>query len=68
MAPLADDQFNEVQSAKVQTLLHERMETMPPEDFSEMLRTAIVEDEWMLILLGAVLGFFAGVAQVAFLF
>jgi uncharacterized membrane protein YheB (UPF0754 family) len=68
MAPLADPEFNADQSEAVRRLLEERMETMPPEDFSEMLRTAVVEDEWMLIMLGAVLGFFAGWLQIAFVF
>ena len=37
-----------------------RMRTMGPADFSEMLRTAMREDEWLLYLHGAVLGFGAG--------
>lgn len=68
MAPLADPDFNAGQSDAVRQLLEERMKTMPPEDFSEMLRTAVVEDEWMLIMLGAVLGFLAGWLQIAFVF
>ncbi|HKJ35890.1 MAG TPA: hypothetical protein VKA36_04930 [Solirubrobacterales bacterium] len=68
MAPLSDPEFNRSQSDAVRALLEERMETMDPEDFSEMLRTAVVEDEWMLIMLGAMLGFLAGVLQIAFVF
>jgi uncharacterized membrane protein YheB (UPF0754 family) len=68
LAPLADHAFGHGQSAAVRRLLEERMRAMPPEDFAELLRTAIVEDEWMLITLGAVLGFGAGVLQIAFLF
>ena len=68
MAPLSDPDFNRSQSDAIRRLLEDRMQTMPPEDFSEMLRTAVVEDEWMLIMLGAVLGFGAGVMQIAFVF
>lgn len=39
------------------------MVELPPDDFAEMLRTAIEEDEWMLVLVGAVLGFVAGCLQ-----
>lgn len=68
MDPLSDPEFNEQQSAQVQALLERRMHTMPPEDFSEMLRTAMEEDEWMLIMLGTILGFLAGILQIAFVF
>jgi hypothetical protein len=36
------------------------MRELSPEDFSEMLRTAMREDEWLLYLHGAVLGLAAG--------
>ena len=68
MKPFADKDFNQSQSEAIYTLLEARMQELPPEDFSEMLRTAVVEDEWMLILLGAVLGFLAGCMQIAFVF
>ncbi|MGI8727407.1 MAG: DUF445 domain-containing protein [Solirubrobacterales bacterium] len=68
MDPLSDPEFNRRQSEEVRALVEERMHTMPPEDFSEMLRAAMEEDEWMLIMLGSVLGFFAGVLQIAFVF
>jgi hypothetical protein len=38
---------------------------MSPQDFSEMLRTVIKEDEWLLYLHGAVLGFGAGLIHLA---
>jgi hypothetical protein len=38
---------------------------MAPHDFAEMLRTAIREDEWLLYLHGAVLGFGAGLIHLA---
>jgi hypothetical protein len=41
------------------------MREMAPRDFSEMLRTAIREDEWLLYLHGAVLGLGAGLLHLA---
>jgi hypothetical protein len=61
MTPLGDPEFNRRQSDRVRGLVAERMREMPPADFSEMLRSAMREDEWLLYLHGAVLGFGAGV-------
>lgn len=63
MTPLTDAAFNEQQSHRVYNLLQGRMLELPPEDFAEMLRSAITEDEWMLMMLGSVLGFGAGLLQ-----
>jgi hypothetical protein len=41
------------------------MRDLPPTDFSEMLRTATRQDEWLLLLHGAVLGFVAGLIHFA---
>ena len=60
MTPLRDPEFNKRQSTAIRTLISERMQEMEPADFSEMLRTAIREDEWLLYLHGAVLGLGAG--------
>jgi uncharacterized membrane protein YheB (UPF0754 family) len=60
MTPLADPEFNKRQSKRMHSLVAERMRELPPEDFSEMLRSAMREDEWLLLLHGAVLGFGAG--------
>jgi uncharacterized membrane protein YheB (UPF0754 family) len=60
MTPLTDDEFNRRQSTAIRELITARMREMPPRDFSEMLRTAIREDEWLLYLHGAVLGLGAG--------
>ena len=46
-------------------MIHERMRTMAPIDFVEMLRSAMKEDEWLLFLHGAVLGFGAGLIHLA---
>ena len=60
MTPLTDPEFNRMQSTSVRRLIADRMREMAPSDFSEMLRSAMKEDEWLLYLHGAVLGFGAG--------
>jgi hypothetical protein len=54
MTPLADPDFSKQQSEPVRKLIADRMRDMPYADFSEMLRTAMREDEWLLYLHGAV--------------
>ncbi len=65
VAPLADADFNRSQSDGIREFVAARMRRMDPEDFSEMLRTAMREDEWLLYLHGAVLGFGAGLLHLA---
>jgi uncharacterized membrane protein YheB (UPF0754 family) len=65
MTPLTDPEFNRAQSERVRTLIAGRMREMSPNDFVELLRSAIKEDEWMLYAHGAVLGFGAGVVHLA---
>jgi uncharacterized membrane protein YheB (UPF0754 family) len=60
MTPLVDEEFNRAQSSRVRKLFAARMRELPPADFSEMLRTAMREDEWLLYLHGAVLGLGGG--------
>jgi uncharacterized membrane protein YheB (UPF0754 family) len=65
MTPLADPEFNRRQSEAVRSLLADRMREMEPEDFQELLRSAMREDEWLLYLHGAVLGVFGGLVHLA---
>jgi uncharacterized membrane protein YheB (UPF0754 family) len=65
VTPMQDAQFNREQSKKMRTLICERMREMSSKDFSEMLRTVIREDEWLLYLHGAVLGFGGGLLHLA---
>jgi uncharacterized membrane protein YheB (UPF0754 family) len=65
LTPLTDPVFNRAQSERIRTLLAARMREMPYQDFVEMLRSAIKEDEWMLYAHGAVLGFGAGLVHLA---
>jgi uncharacterized membrane protein YheB (UPF0754 family) len=67
MTPLTDADFNREQSKKIRKLIAERMREMDSEDFSEMLRSAMKQDEWLLIAHGAVLGIVGGGLH-AFLF
>jgi hypothetical protein len=65
VTPLTDPDFNRRQSATIRKLIAGRMREMPVADFAEMLRTAMREDEWLLYLHGAVLGFGAGLVHLA---
>jgi uncharacterized membrane protein YheB (UPF0754 family) len=65
MTPLTDPEFNRRQSERVEELLSARMREMSYPDFVELLRSAIREDEWLLYLHGAVLGFGAGLIHLA---
>lgn len=60
--------FNRERAELTERLLRERMESLPPQEFQDLLRPCFQEDEMKLILTGAVLGFLAGLAQVFFLF
>ena len=65
MTPLTDPEFNRRQSEQIEELLSARMREMSYPDFVELLRSAIREDEWLLYLHGAVLGFGAGLVHLA---
>ncbi len=65
MSPLEDPDFSRNQSATMRKLIAERMRELPRKDFSELLRTATRQDEWLLLLHGAVLGFGGGLIHLA---
>ncbi|MCB1200063.1 MAG: DUF445 family protein [Leptospiraceae bacterium] len=52
----------------VRNMIFQRMKELPPEDFEPILRTAFQEDEYILILLGAVLGALVGLGQGVYMF
>ena len=52
----------------LETTMREKMIQLSPIEFEGVLRPAFQEDEWILILVGAVLGGLAGVSQLVFLF
>lgn len=63
--PLTDPEFSRVQSDELRGLFAQRIRELSSSDFSEMLRSAMREDEWLLLLHGAVLGFGAGLLHLA---
>jgi uncharacterized membrane protein YheB (UPF0754 family) len=65
MGPLSDPEFSATQSSTMRKLIGERMREMAPGDFADMLRTATREDEWLLLLHGAVLGLAGGLIHLA---
>jgi hypothetical protein len=60
--------FIENRSRLVEHVLVDRMKQMSPEEFQNLLRPCFQEDEWKLILAGAVLGLLAGFGQLFFVF
>jgi uncharacterized membrane protein YheB (UPF0754 family) len=65
ITPMSDPELNRRQGAAMRALIAARMREMTPQDFTEMLRTVMKEDEWLLYLHGAVLGFGAGLVHLA---
>lgn len=66
--PFEDPVFNRDRGVIVEKLFRERMESLSPEEFQDLLRPAFQEDEWILIAIGGALGFVAGVAQLFWVF
>jgi uncharacterized membrane protein YheB (UPF0754 family) len=65
MTPFRDPEFSRHQSEKIRKLFAARTRELPSRDFVDMLRSAFKEDEWMLYLHGAVMGFAGGVIHLA---
>jgi uncharacterized membrane protein YheB (UPF0754 family) len=63
MTPLTDPEFNVQQSASVRKLFENRIREMSYPDVVELLRSAIRQDEWLLLLHGAVLGLAGGLVH-----
>lgn len=66
-APIAfnDAEFSRQQSSKIYKFISGQMSQMGPDDFVEMLRSAIKQDEWLLFFHGGALGLFAGFLHLA---
>ncbi|MGG7102022.1 DUF445 domain-containing protein [Rhodococcus sp. 24CO] len=60
-----DAAFAESQSEKIRIFVTAQMNKLSPEDFSELLRSAVKQDEWLLFVHGAVLGSLAGFLHLA---
>lgn len=54
-------------SMNVKATIYNRMKDLPGEDFESLLRSAFQEDEWILIILGAVLGALVGLGQMFYM-
>ena len=67
LAPIAfeDAEFSKRQSGKIYRFIADQMRRMGPDDFVEMLRSAIKQDEWLLFFHGGALGLFAGLLHLA---
>ena len=63
-----DPVFEKDRADAVETIMRERMIALSSEEFQDLLRPCFQEDEIKLILVGAALGFWAGLAQVIFVF
>jgi uncharacterized membrane protein YheB (UPF0754 family) len=63
LTPFRDEEFSRQQSEKIRVLIAQRTKELPPEDFVEMMRSAIKEDEWMLYAHGAIMGAAGGYAH-----
>lgn len=51
------------QALDIEHTLHHKMASLPPDDFVGFLRPVFQEDEWKLVLVGAILGMVAGLLQ-----
>ncbi len=60
LTPFKDADFSRQQSEKIRALIAQRTKELPPQDFVEMMRSAIREDEWMLYAHGAIMGVAGG--------
>lgn len=69
MVPVSDPAFNASRAQKIYQMFRDRIRDLTPKEFQNLLRPAFQEDEWILILLGGVTGFIAGLIHlfVAFL-
>ncbi|MBF0351994.1 MAG: DUF445 family protein [SAR324 cluster bacterium] len=56
------------ESLAIEKTLVEKMRELTPTQFEGLLRPAFQEDEWILILVGAVLGLLVGLGQLFFMF
>ncbi len=63
MEPMSDPSFNQERAVVIQKIFEERMKNLTSGEFQDLLRPAFQEDEWILITMGAVMGFAAGWIQ-----
>ena len=69
MGPISNPVLNQSRADKIFHMFRDRIRALTPKEFQNLLRPAFQEDEWILIVLGGVTGFIAGLIHlfVAFL-
>ncbi|MGA8846286.1 MAG: hypothetical protein WB471_06700 [Nocardioides sp.] len=65
ITPFRDPEFSAQQADKIRELVARRTKELPPQDFVDMMRSAIKEDEWMLYAHGAIMGAAGGFLHLA---
>jgi len=65
ITPMKDPAFNREQARTLHRFIVDKMRVLPAKDFSEMMRSAMREDEWLLLAHGAVLGVVGGLLHMA---
>lgn len=68
MKPMSDREFNVSRAKKIYTMFRDRIRELTPQEFQNLLRPAFQEDEWILIVLGGVTGFGAGMVHLMLVF
>lgn len=68
MKPMSDPEFNASRAQKIYTMFRDRIRELTPQEFQNLLRPAFQEDEWILIVLGGVTGFLAGLIHLLVVF
>ncbi len=63
LGSMTEQGFSRERSTIIHRIFSRRMQAMNNPEFQELLRPAFKEDEWILIMVGAVLGALAGFAQ-----
>lgn len=68
MKPMSDPEFNASRAQKIYTMFRDRIRELTPQEFQNLLRPAFQEDEWILIVLGGITGFLAGLLHLLVVF
>jgi len=63
LQPLDNPQFNADRAKVIASIFASRMKAMSSKEFQDLLRPAFQEDEWIVIMMGAVLGAICGWLQ-----
>lgn len=68
MVPISKPEINKSRAEKIYSIFRDRIRALTPVEFQKLLRPAFQEDEWILIVLGGVTGFFAGLIHLFLVF